>query len=263
MAEITRCSTRRADLFRAILPENWIYPPPTFPFISRPFSTAGSRMWSVKVDSCATRPISGSCSMLLAISRRNAAAVIQMLASNLEMPAPRDESCPIERIERGKFFKRIFNCSTSIELMGQSERIRAKNARDRNIKYLTAAAVFAGLWRLAYSSVFPASHWLLFGLIGLTPDWHFCTALEFFICDAVKIPLLLTALIYVIAWIRASMKYAERVQDCLAGKRRGLGYLLGALFGAVTPFCFCSSIPLFFLASLRPVFLSASTCRFS
>ncbi|MCW3542606.1 permease, partial [Burkholderia cenocepacia] len=56
--------------------------------------------------------------------------------------------------------------------------------------------------------------------------------------------LLLTMLIYVIAWLRASMN-TERVRDYLVGKRRGLGYLLGASFGAATPFCSCSSIPLF------------------
>ena len=59
-----------------------------------------------------------------------------------------------------------------------------------------------------------------------------------------KILLLLTLLIYAIAWLRASMN-TERVRDYLVGKRRGLGYLLGASFGAATPFCSCSSIPLF------------------
>lgn len=38
----------------------------------------------------------------------------------------------------------------------------------------------------------------------------------------------------------------EKVRDFLAGKRRALGYFLGAAFGAVTPFCSCSSLPLFF-----------------
>lgn len=37
----------------------------------------------------------------------------------------------------------------------------------------------------------------------------------------------------------------DRVRDYLAGKRRSPGYFLGALFGSVTPFCSCSSIPLF------------------
>lgn len=113
-----------------------------------------------------------------------------------------------------------------------------------NGKYLAAVASLAALWWLAYSSVWPASHWLVFKVLGLDPDSHWGLSLEFFLYDTVKILLLLVALVYGIAWIRASLN-VERVRDFLAGKRRGLGYFLGATFGAVTPFCSCSSIPLF------------------
>lgn len=113
-----------------------------------------------------------------------------------------------------------------------------------NTRYFTIIAILAALWWLAYSSVLPASHWLVFSLFGLAPDSHLGSSLEFFFYDTVKILLLLVALIYGIAWIRASLN-VERVRDYLAGKRRGLGYFLGATFGAVTPFCSCSSIPLF------------------
>ena len=113
-----------------------------------------------------------------------------------------------------------------------------------NGKYLATIAVLAALWWFAYSYILPASHWLVFGLFGLAPDSHLGLSLEFFIYDTVKILLLLAALIYGIAWIRASLN-VERVRDYLAGKRRGFGYFLGATFGAVTPFCSCSSIPLF------------------
>jgi uncharacterized membrane protein YraQ (UPF0718 family) len=44
--------------------------------------------------------------------------------------------------------------------------------------------------------------------------------------------------------LRASLN-VERVRDYLAGKNRGIGYLLGSGFGAITPFCSCSSIPVF------------------
>ena len=116
--------------------------------------------------------------------------------------------------------------------------------RGWNTKYLTVMTALAALWWLAYSRILPASHRLVFGLLGMAPDSHLGAALEFFIYDTVKILLLLAALIYAIAWVRASLNI-ERVRDYLAGKRRGLGYFLGALFGSVTPFCSCSSIPLF------------------
>ena len=69
-------------------------------------------------------------------------------------------------------------------------------------------------------------------------------ALHFFIEDTSKIFVLLLVMIYVIALLRASLKI-ERVRDFLAGKHRGVGYVLGSGFGAITPFCSCSSIPVF------------------
>lgn len=118
------------------------------------------------------------------------------------------------------------------------------NSKAWNLRYFAIIAVLAALWWLAYSYVLAASHWLIFGLLGMAQDSHLGASLEFFVYDTVKILLLLLALIYGIAWIRASLN-VERVRDYLAGKRRGLGYFLGATFGAVTPFCSCSSIPLF------------------
>ena len=117
------------------------------------------------------------------------------------------------------------------------------DAKSWNLRYFAIIAVLAALWWLAYSYILPASHWLVFGLFGVAPESHIGASLGFFVYDTVKILLLLVALIYGIAWIRASMN-VERVRDYLAGKRRGIGYFLGATFGAVTPFCSCSSIPL-------------------
>ena len=51
-------------------------------------------------------------------------------------------------------------------------------------------------------------------------------------------------MIYVIALIRASLN-VERIRDYLAGNNRFLGYIMGSTFGAITPFCSCSSIPVF------------------
>ncbi|MDL2210103.1 permease [Desulfovibrio sp. OttesenSCG-928-O18] len=120
----------------------------------------------------------------------------------------------------------------------------AENAKGWNTRYFARVLALGALWWLAYSFILPAAHWLVFAVFGFAPESHFGLSLEFFLYDTVKILLLLVALIYGIAWIRASLN-TERVRDFLAGKRRGLGYFLGALFGAVTPFCSCSSIPLF------------------
>lgn len=86
--------------------------------------------------------------------------------------------------------------------------------------------------------------WLSYSVLGLSPDTKLGDALHFFIEDTSKIFALLLVMIYLIALLRASMN-VERVRDFLAGKNRGVGYLLASGFGAITPFCSCSSIPVF------------------
>ncbi len=86
--------------------------------------------------------------------------------------------------------------------------------------------------------------WLVFDLLNLSPNSKLGDALHFFVEDTTKIFALLIIMIYLIAIIRASLDI-ERVRDYLAGKHRFTGYLLGSIFGAITPFCSCSSIPVF------------------
>lgn len=86
--------------------------------------------------------------------------------------------------------------------------------------------------------------WLVFDLLNLSPNSKLGDALHFFVEDTTKIFALLLTMIYLIAVIRASLDI-ERVRDYLAGKHRFTGYLLGSTFGAITPFCSCSSIPVF------------------
>ncbi|MGB2742560.1 MAG: permease [Cognaticolwellia sp.] len=86
--------------------------------------------------------------------------------------------------------------------------------------------------------------WLVVDVLGLSKATKLGDALHFFIEDTTKIFFLLLVMIYAIALLRASMN-VERVRDYLAGKHKGVGYLLGSSFGAITPFCSCSSIPVF------------------
>ncbi|UML93349.1 permease [Shewanella xiamenensis] len=86
--------------------------------------------------------------------------------------------------------------------------------------------------------------WLVFGVFGLDAGSALGDAVHFFVEDVSKIFVLLVVMIYVIALLRASLD-VERVRNYLAGKNKGVGYLLGSIFGAITPFCSCSSIPVF------------------
>jgi uncharacterized membrane protein YraQ (UPF0718 family) len=86
--------------------------------------------------------------------------------------------------------------------------------------------------------------WLVVDVFGISRSTKLGDALHFFIEDTTKIFFLLLVMIYIIALVRASMN-VERVRNYLAGKHKGVGYLLGSSFGAITPFCSCSSIPVF------------------
>ncbi len=86
--------------------------------------------------------------------------------------------------------------------------------------------------------------WLTFSVFKLAEGSKVAHSVHFFIEDLSKIFVLLIVLIYLIALLRASLNI-ERARDFLKGKNRFTGYLLAALLGAVTPFCSCSSIPIF------------------
>src|SRR5690606_24995519 len=69
-------------------------------------------------------------------------------------------------------------------------------------------------------------------------------SLHFFIYDVIKIFILLSVLIFAISWVQSYFP-PERTRRILGGMRGFRANLTGALLGTVTPFCSCSSIPLF------------------
>lgn len=84
----------------------------------------------------------------------------------------------------------------------------------------------------------------LLTLLGLDITNRWIASLHFFIYDVIKIIILLCVLIFVISYIQSYFP-PERTRRIL-GRFRGLGAnILAALLGTVTPFCSCSSIPLF------------------
>ena len=88
------------------------------------------------------------------------------------------------------------------------------------------------------------SNTLTFSLLGLDPASHTGAAVHFFIMDVAKIFLLLVVVIYVMGLLRALVspeKVRAFVRDRPDWQARGLAVSLGA----ITPFCSCSSVPLF------------------
>lgn len=87
--------------------------------------------------------------------------------------------------------------------------------------------------------------WLVFSIIGLDNETAFGSAVNFFVYDSIKILLLLFLISALMGIVNAYFP-VERSRNYLSSHRLyGLQYLLASLFGAITPFCSCSSIPLF------------------
>jgi uncharacterized membrane protein YraQ (UPF0718 family) len=85
---------------------------------------------------------------------------------------------------------------------------------------------------------------LTYEVLGLGPDTHLGASVNFIIYDVMKIFILLAFMIFVVSYIRSYIT-PEKTRKILGGKK-GLHYhLLASLIGAVTPFCSCSSVPIF------------------
>ncbi|MGM0444254.1 MAG: permease [Fibrobacterota bacterium] len=81
-------------------------------------------------------------------------------------------------------------------------------------------------------------------LPGIEKSTQLGEALHFFIEDTTKIFFLVVVMIYIIAVIRASLNM-DVVRTHLQGRSRLFGYGVASVFGSITPFCSCSSIPMF------------------
>jgi len=86
--------------------------------------------------------------------------------------------------------------------------------------------------------------WLTFQIMGLSVSSRWAQSLNFFFYDSIKILLMLFVMISVIGFLRSYIPQ-EKIRDWLEKKPSLLGHLGAALFGALTPFCSCSSIPIF------------------
>ena len=86
--------------------------------------------------------------------------------------------------------------------------------------------------------------WLVEDVFGLRVSDPFGGSLHFFLYDTVKIFILLSVLIFTVSYIQSFFP-PERTRKIL-GRVKGVpANILGALLGTITPFCSCSSIPLF------------------
>ena len=109
--------------------------------------------------------------------------------------------------------------------------------------WLAGVPVAAVVWWLVYGQLIPFSEWVT-SLLPVARDSHTGEAIAFFVYDVPKVLLLLTGIVFVTGVLRSWFS-PEKTRAILAGKREIWGYPLAALLGVLTPFCSCSSVPLF------------------
>ena len=81
-------------------------------------------------------------------------------------------------------------------------------------------------------------------VFGLSMETRIGESIHFFIYDTIKIFILLGVMIYIISYIQSYFP-PERTRKLLGGIKGIKGNILGAILGILTPFCSCSSIPIF------------------
>lgn len=86
--------------------------------------------------------------------------------------------------------------------------------------------------------------WLIYSVFGLDSATKIGGSVNFFVYDTVKIYLLILVIVTVIAFIRTFLP-PHKIKQALEKQKFGLGNLAASFLGAVTPFCSCSSIPMF------------------
>ena len=120
----------------------------------------------------------------------------------------------------------------------------ARAAQHPKLRLALLVGAVALAWLAAYTVIQPLANWITYQLLGLPAGSRLGESVAFFLYDVPKILLLLGGMIFAITIIRSFFS-PERTRALLGGKREGIGNVLAASLGVVTPFCSCSAVPLF------------------
>lgn len=138
--------------------------------------------------------------------------------------------------------------------MSIAERIPT-TSRGQVLTLIGAAVV----WALVYW----INGWLwdlfLYKGFGMDAQDRVTETVHFFLYDTIKIALLLVLIIFIVTVLRSYMSI-ERTRALLGGRREGVGNVLAAGLGVITPFCSCSAVPAFigFVAAGVPIGVTLS-----
>jgi len=113
-----------------------------------------------------------------------------------------------------------------------------------NRRLFAVLAITATAWLIAYNIIQPLANWIAYELLSLPQGSHLGESLAFFFYDVPKILLLLSGMIFLISLLQTFID-TQKVRVMVEKRGEGIGNIMAALFGAITPFCSCSSVPLF------------------
>jgi uncharacterized membrane protein YraQ (UPF0718 family) len=99
------------------------------------------------------------------------------------------------------------------------------------------------LWFATYSHLADFADTVV-GMLQLSRETRLGEAIHFFFYDTPKVLLLLAGIVFVMGIVQTFFA-PERTRALLSGRRLGVGNVLAATLGIVTPFCSCSAVPLF------------------
>lgn len=119
----------------------------------------------------------------------------------------------------------------------------AAPARGPGWRWLCGTAAAAGLWFWLYGNLTAMADFVVAAL-GQSRQTALGEALHFFVYDTPKVLLLLTGIVFLMGVIQTFFA-PERTRALLSGRRTGMGNVLAAGLGIVTPFCSCSAVPFF------------------
>jgi uncharacterized protein len=109
--------------------------------------------------------------------------------------------------------------------------------------WFAGVAAAALLWLFLYSNLQVFADLFLLAA-GLSRSDRFGEAVHFFVFEVPKVLLLLTAVVFLMGVVHTFVS-PERTRALLSGRRTGVGNVMAASLGVVTPFCSCSAVPLF------------------
>lgn len=117
--------------------------------------------------------------------------------------------------------------------------------KNKKIRLIISVAVILPTLIVFYYFLQPLVDYVTYRLIGLNAESHLGASVNFFIYDTIKILILLFLISSLMGLVNAYFP-VDRLRIYLTTKKMyGLQYLFASFFGAITPFCSCSSIPLF------------------